>query len=75
MVQTCWHMNVHVVKTDVENNMNVYEGKVISALWLKPKFNLDLISKEIHIFGFQCCSTHEDLSIDVIITTVGQILT
>ena len=30
---------------------------------------------EIHIFGFPCCSTREDLSIDVSITNVGLILT
>ena len=30
---------------------------------------------EIHIFGFPCCSTREDLSINVSITNVGLILT
>ena len=39
-----------------------------SALLL-PKFY------EIHIFGFLCCSTREDLSIDVSITNVRLILT
>ena len=31
--------------------------------------------KKFHIFGFPCCSTREDLSIDVPITNVGLILT
>ena len=30
---------------------------------------------EILIFGFPCCSTREDLSIDVSITNVGLLLT
>ena len=30
---------------------------------------------EIHIFGFPCCGTFEDISIDVSITNVGLILT
>ena len=35
----------------------------------------NFFEKKIRIFGFPCCSTHEDLSIDVSITTVGLILT
>ena len=31
--------------------------------------------KKFHISGFPCCSTREDLSIDVSITNVGLILT
>ena len=30
--------------------------------------------KNFHISGFPCCSTREDLSIDVLITNVGLIL-
>ena len=37
-------------------------------------FNFEIF-KEIQIFGFPCCSIHEDLSIDVSITNVGLILT
>ena len=40
--------------------------------------SISLISnflKKFHIFGFPWSSTHEDLSIDVSITNVGQILT
>ena len=55
--------------------MNVYEVKVISALQHKSKFNLDFFGKKYTFFGFSCCSTREDLSIDVSITNVGLILT
>ena len=48
---------------------------MISALRHKPKFNFDLFWKEKLIFGFPCCSTRKDLSIDVSITNVGLILT
>ena len=40
----------------------------------KSKFNFELFFL-IKIFGFSCCSTSEDLSIDVLITNVGLILT
>ena len=37
--------------------------------------NFELFWKKNQIFGFPCCSTSEDLSIDVSITNVGLILT
>ena len=37
--------------------------------------NFKLFWKKNHIFGFPCCSTREDFSIDVSITNVGLILT
>ena len=37
--------------------------------------NFELSWKKNQIFGFPCCSTREDLSIDVSITNVGLILT
>ena len=37
--------------------------------------NFELFWKKIQIFGFPCCSTHEDHSIDASITNVGLILT
>ena len=37
--------------------------------------NFELFWKKNHIFGFPCCTTREDLSIDVSITNVGLILT
>ena len=50
---------------------------VISALQRKSKFNFELFckKKKITFFWFPCCSTREDLSIDVSITNVGLILT
>ena len=38
------------------------------------KFNFDLFERKINFFGFPCCGTHEDLPIDVSITTVGLIV-
>ena len=37
--------------------------------------NFELFWKKYQIFGFPCCSTRKDLSIDVSITNVGLILT
>ena len=50
----------------------------ISALWheskYKSKFNLKFYLKKNQISGFLCCSTREDLPIDISITNVGMIL-
>ena len=52
---------------------------MISALQHKSKYKSNSISnffeKKIQIFWFPCCSTREDLSVDVSITNVGLILT
>ena len=48
---------------------------MISALRQKSNFEFQTFLKKIQIFGFPCCSTREDLSIDVSITNVGLILT
>ena len=52
---------------------------MISALQHKSKYKSNSISnffeKKNQIFWFPCCSTREDLSIDVSITYVGLILT
>ena len=52
---------------------------MISALWHKSKYKTEfyfkLFGKKNQLYGFQCCSTREDLSIDVSITNVGLILT
>ena len=52
---------------------------MISALWHKSKYKSNSISnffeKKNQIFGFPCCSTREDLSVDISITYVGLILT
>ena len=52
---------------------------MISALQHKSKYKSNSISnffeKKNQIFWFSCCSTREDLSVDVSITNVGLILT
>ena len=52
---------------------------MISALQHKSKYKSNSISnffeKNKQIFWFSCCSTREDLSVDVSITYVGLILT
>ena len=46
------------------------------GVWTKFNFvNFEFFEKKNQIFGFSCCSTREDLSIDVSITNVGLILT
>ena len=54
---------------------DIDEAKVISALRHKSKFEFRTFWKKNQIFGFPCCSTREDFSIDVSITNVGLILT
>ena len=45
---------------------------LISALRRKSKFEFQtFLKKKNQIFRFPCCSTREDLSIDVSITNVG----
>ena len=48
---------------------------IFAALQHKSKFNFDIFWKENQFFGFSCCSTREDLSIDISFNTVGLILT
>ena len=57
---------------------------MMSALWHKSKFNFKLKNETSRnsisnfcnqIFMFPCCSTLEDLSIDVSITNVRLVLT
>ena len=49
---------------------------MISALLHMSKFEFrTFLKKIIQLFEFSCCSTREDLSIDVSITNVGLILT
>ena len=48
---------------------------MISALRHKSKFEFQTVLIFFQIFGFLCCSTREDLSIDVSIINVGLMLT
>ena len=51
------------------------EAKVILALRQQSKFEFRTFLKKKNLFfGFPCCDTREDLSIDVSITNVGLIL-
>ena len=55
---------------------DIDEAKVISALRHKSKFEFQtFLIFFFQIFGFQCCSTRKDLSIDTSITNLGLILT
>ena len=42
------------------------------ALKHEAKFNFAIFRKENQIYGFPCCNTREDLSIDVSFTTARQ---
>ena len=62
--------------------MNVYEAELsdfTSSAQLSQNTSQNSFStffeNKIQIFRFPCCSTNEDLSIDVSITNVGLILT
>ena len=70
-------MQVGPTKSNCRTDID--EAKVILALQqkskYKSKFYFEHFLKEIQIYGFSCCSTREDLSIDVSITNVGLILT
>ena len=48
---------------------------MISAFVKSQNSNFELFWKKNQIFGFPCCNTREDYSIDVSITNVGLILT
>ena len=50
----------------------------VQKLGVRTKFNFvnfKLLLKKFQIFGFPCCSTREDLSINISITNIGLILT
>ena len=63
-----WCIN-YQCRTDID------EAKVISVLRHKSKFEFQTFLKKIQIFGFPWCSTREDLSVGVLFTNVGLILT
>ena len=60
-MKTCRNINVHAVNTDI------CLKPILECLWIL----LDSIRKQT----YQCCSTRENLSNHVPITTVGLILT
>ena len=62
-----WCINYHC-RTDGARMISELQNKSK----YKSKFNFNLYQKN-QIFGFPCCSSHEALSIDASITTVGLI--
>ena len=68
-------LSIGVSITNV-GQINIDEARMISAFRHKSKFEFwTFLKKKNQIFRFPCCSTREDLSIDVWITIVGLILT
>ena len=65
MISSLWH----------KSKLNFKVKKKTSQTKYKSKFNFKIFWKKNQIFMFPCCSTREDLSIDVSITNVGLILT
>ena len=64
------------IDVSIQCRTDIDEATVISTLQHKSKFEFrTFLKKKNQIFGFPCCSTCEDLSIDVSITNVGLILT
>ena len=79
-----WKLDVDPQRDDDASPMSTYRcmlrpTRMISALWHKSKYKSNSISnffeKKTQIFWFPCCSTREDLFVDVSITHVGLILT
>ena len=79
-----WKLDVDPQRDDDASPMSTYRCMLrptwmISALQHKSKYKSNSISnffeKKNQIFWFPCCSTREDLSVDVSITHVGLILT
>ena len=65
-------------REDLSNHVPITVGLILtknSTLRHKSKYNFDIFFQKIQIFWFPCCSSREDLSIDVSITNVGLILT
>ena len=57
----------------VETYLNDFSSS--AQVKIQVEFNFELFWKINQIFWFPCCSTREDLSVDVSITNVGLILT
>ena len=77
-----WKLDVDPQRDDDASPMSTYRCMLkptwmISALQHKSKYKSNSISnfKKYQFFWFPCCSTCEDLSVDVSITYVGLILT
>ena len=62
------------IKVHVETYLNV-DLSSSAQVKIQVKFNFELFRKTNQIFWFTCCSTREDLSVDVSITYLGLILT
>ena len=71
MISSLWHKS-----NKYKSKFNFELKKKTSQTKYKSKFNFNYFEKtNKQIFMFPCCSTREDLSIDVSITNVGLILT
>ena len=68
MISSLWH------KSKYKSKFNFELKKKTSQTKYKTKFQFEFLFKN-QIFMVPCCSTREDLSIDVSITNVGLILT
>ena len=69
-----WRPSHWCINYQCRPRTDIDEAKVISARH-KSKFNFELFWQNILIFGFSCCNTRVDLSIDVSITNVGLMFT
>ena len=68
-----WCIN-YLCRTDIDETM-VISFLGVRKVGVRTKLNFKLFWKKNQILGFPWCSTREDLSIDVLITNVGLILT
>ena len=71
------HQKLHT--THIPKKKKLYHTLTEKNKGIGKKYNFEkckpFLKKKIQFFGFPCCSTRDDLSIDVSITNVGLILT
>ena len=76
-IGACWNLLISSLwhKSKYKSKFNFELKKKTSQTKYKSKFNFEFFLKKNQIFMFPWCSTREDLSIDVLITNIGLILT
>ena len=73
-----WKLDVDPQRDDDASPISTYRWDLLECwfqLFHTSQIQIQTFLKKNHIFWFPCCSTREDLSIDVSITNVGLILT
>ena len=75
LLRPTWMISSLWQKSKYKSKFNFELKKKAGQTKYKSKFNFNFFEKKNKTFMFPCCSTREDLSIDVSITIAGLILT